>query len=58
MIWRRLVLAIVLITAGASAATGPNVVILLADDLGSKNIGCDGGPVKTPALDGLAFIPH
>lgn len=32
----------------------PNVVILLADDLGSKDIGCDGGPVKTPALDSLA----
>jgi arylsulfatase A len=32
----------------------PNVVVLLADDLGSKDIGCDGGPVKTPALDGLA----
>jgi arylsulfatase A len=32
----------------------PNVVILLADDLGSKDIGCYGGPVKTPALDSLA----
>ena len=32
----------------------PNVVILLADDLGSKDIGCDGGPVKTPVLDQLA----
>ena len=32
----------------------PNVVILLADDLGSKDIGCYGGPVKTPVLDELA----
>jgi len=36
------------------AASKPNVVILLADDLGSKDIGCYGGPVKTPVLDGLA----
>jgi arylsulfatase A len=32
----------------------PNVVVLLADDLGWKDIGCYGGPVKTPALDSLA----
>jgi len=38
----------------AVAATRPNVVVLLADDLGLKDIGCYGGPVKTPALDGLA----
>jgi YVTN family beta-propeller protein len=38
----------------AAAADRPNVVILLADDLGSKDIGCYGGPVKTPTLDALA----
>lgn len=40
--------------AAAAAEQRPNVVILLADDLGSKDIGCDGGPVKTPTLDKLA----
>ena len=38
----------------AAAASRPNVVMLLADDLGFKDIGCYGGPVKTPTLDALA----
>ena len=42
-----------------AAEQRPNVVILLADDLGSKDIGCYGGPVKTPALDELlASLPE
>ena len=38
----------------AGKSKQPNVVFLLADDLGWKDIGCYGGPVKTPALDTLA----
>ncbi len=38
----------------AAAADKPNVVMLLADDLGYQDIGCYGGPVKTPTLDTLA----
>ena len=38
----------------AGAADRPNVVVLLADDLGYEDIGVYGGPVKTPNLDGLA----
>ena len=37
-----------------SYAAKPNVVILLADDLGYQDVGCYGGPVKTPAIDQLA----
>ncbi|MEO0414900.1 MAG: sulfatase-like hydrolase/transferase [Verrucomicrobiota bacterium] len=32
----------------------PNVVVILVDDLGYQDIGCYGGPVKTPAIDQLA----
>ena len=35
-------------------ADRPNVVVLLADDLGYQDIGCYDGPVKTPSLDALA----
>lgn len=35
-------------------AAAPNVVMLLADDLGVQDVGCYDGPVKTPAIDGLA----
>ena len=38
----------------STMAARPNVVMLLADDLGWKDIGCYGGPVKTPNLDSLA----
>ena len=50
----RQLLATLLLATLASAAPRPNVVVLLADDLGYQDIGCYGGPVETPALDRLA----
>ena len=40
--------------SGLSVHGAPNVVVLLADDLGYQDIGCYDGPVQTPALDALA----
>src|SRR5262245_57535088 len=40
---------------GADSATRPNVVLILADDLGYETIGANGGTsYKTPTLDALA----
>ena len=40
--------------ATAAAAQRPNVVVMYVDDLGWQDIGCYGGPVRTPTLDQLA----
>ncbi len=39
---------------GHAEAPRPNVVVLLSDDLGYRDIGCYDGPVDTPTLDRLA----
>ena len=36
------------------AGDRPNIVVILADDLGYSDLGCYGGEIETPRLDDLA----
>ncbi len=48
---QHMLVAVLMASEGVRA---PNVVILLADDLGYQDVGCYNGPVNTPAIDALA----
>lgn len=40
--------------AEVRAEKPPNIIIIMADDMGWSDIGCYGGEIQTPNLDGLA----
>jgi arylsulfatase len=42
------------ITFSAEASRRPNILLILADDLGFSDLGCYGGEIQTPTLDALA----
>lgn len=41
-------------TLHAEEAPRPNIILIMSDDMGWSDIGCYGGEIPTPTLDGLA----
>ncbi|WP_071797467.1 arylsulfatase [Labilibacter marinus] len=48
------VLLLLLVTAHLYAQRQPNIILIMADDMGYSDIGCYGGEINTPNLDKLA----
>ena len=38
----------------ATSANKPNIIVIMADDMGFSDIGCYGGEIETPHIDALA----
>lgn len=43
-----------LLAASPQPAPKPNILLILADDVGFSDLGCYGGEIATPNLDSLA----
>ncbi|MCB1206817.1 MAG: arylsulfatase, partial [Verrucomicrobiae bacterium] len=46
--------SLLFLLSGAAAAPRPNVLLILADDLGYSDLGCYGSEIDTPHLDSIA----
>ena len=42
-------------SAGAAAPRAPNIIVIMADDMGYSDLGCYGSEIATPNLDALAL---
>ena len=51
---RNILLFVFLITAFLHLCGKPNILLIMADDMGYSDLGCFGGEIRTPNLDSLA----
>jgi arylsulfatase len=49
-----LFLSVTALALCTNAASRPNIIVILADDMGFSDIGCFGGEIQTPNIDRLA----
>ncbi len=47
-------LSVPAVGSAARSAKRPNIILIMSDDMGFSDIGCYGGEIETPTLDGLA----
>ena len=52
--WIVVALAIVASCHSVNSADQPNIILIMADDMGYSDLGCFGGEIRTPQLDQLA----
>lgn len=52
--WWQWIAALLLLVQTSFAEDQPNIIVILADDLGYSDLGCYGGEISTPNIDALA----
>ena len=50
----KFIITTLLLALGLTAQEKPNIILMMADDMGYSDIGCYGGEIKTPNLDRMA----
>lgn len=53
-LWLVLIAVVSAMTSLLNAASPPNIVVIMSDDMGFSDLGCYGGEINTPHLDSLA----
>jgi len=51
---KTILLFVFLFTGFLQLSGKPNIVLIMADDMGYSDLGCFGGEIQTPSLDSLA----